>query len=293
MSTPTIAPPSNSQLQSPLARLPAEIKHLIFRHTFASPKPIIDAIPGRARSSNEAATTPSLSLAILQTCRRLYHEADRRQIYTQNTFRFTTADRVRDFFQTLGNEYSSCVHDIEIDARKVRSNHPEIAKEWLQYLAWGSGNWTGGTWRKTMDSLRVDAPGLKCLRLNFSSWPTIPMFRTVLWNLLRAMVLQAKGLERIVIVGASRGKAMARRDPWSPVHFVGGDDVGADDLVELMWATVGKAKNTQKVIRWERCDGKLYLEVVTTEHLRKQVDRSWTGPCTRKAYTDAWPENGS
>ncbi|KAF1948562.1 hypothetical protein CC80DRAFT_556204 [Byssothecium circinans] len=245
MSAVTIAPSKNLQLQSPLVRLPAEIKHLIFGYCFAASGPITDALPGSTRSKAEV--LPGLGVNVLRTCRRIYHEADRRQIFAKNTFAFTTAERVRHFFEGLGEEYSGCVQDVEIDARKVNSNHPEIAHEWLQYLAWGSGGWTGETWGKTMGSLRMDAPGLKCLRLNFASWPSIPMSRAVLWNVLRGMISQLERLERVVVVGASEGKDMSRQNPWSPVHFVGGDDVGSEDLVELMWKAVSKPGDHKNV----------------------------------------------
>jgi hypothetical protein len=286
MAANTISPPDNFQLQSPLLRLPIEIKHMIYSYCFAADGPIIDPIPGCNRPAAEP--SPNLGINLLQTCRRVYHEADRRPIYTQNAFRFTTVDRVRCFFRSLGEPLSASVEDVEIDVRRVHSSHPGIAREWLYYLAWG-----GGTWARILGSLREDAPGLKCLRLNFESWPTIPMFRAELWNLLRTMLLQVEGLQRVVVIGASKGEGMGRREPWSPVHFVGGDDVGSDDLVQRMWRAVGRNDDPSKVIRWTRSGGRLELEIVAREYLMKEVEAHWTGPCTRKSCTDPWPENGS
>jgi hypothetical protein len=282
----TITPSDNFQFQSPLIRLPTEIKHIIYGYCFAADSPIIDPIPGCSRL--EGTQGPKLGISVLQTCRRVYHEVDRRPLYTQNAFRFTTVDRVRCFFRSIGEHLSAFVEDVEIDARRVHSDHPSIGREWLHYLAWG-----GGTWAKLLGSLREDALGLKCLRLNFESWPTIPMFRAELWNLLRTMLLRVEGLERVVVIGASKGAGMARREPWSPVHFVGGDDVGSDDLVQRMWRAVGDNEDLSKVIRWTRTYGRLELEVVTRAYLAKKVDVHWTGPSTRKSCTDPWPENGS
>lgn len=285
MATVAIAPPTNLQLQSPLLRLPTEIKHIIYGYCLTTDRPIVDPIVGCTRSDDEK--LPKLGVTILQTCRRVYHEADRRPLLSRNLFRFTTVDRVSCFFKSLGETHRECVEEVEIDARRVHSDHPGIAREWLQYLAWG-----GGSWGKILGSLRMDAPGLKCLRLNFESWPSIPMFRAELWNLLRSMLMQVEGLERVVIIGASKGRGMAVREPWSPVHFVGGDDVGSDDLIQRMWNAVGKPDDV-KVIRWERQDGKLYLEVVSKSYLVTKLDRRWKGPCARRSRTDAWPENGS
>jgi hypothetical protein len=285
MSSVSIALPEHLQLQSALIRLPTEIKHIIFSYCFTADGPIVDPVVACDRPEGEA--VPKLGINVIQTCRRLYHEIDRRPLMYQNTFRFTTVDRVRCFLKGIGTSSSACVLDIEIDARRVHSDHPGIAREWLHYLAWG-----GGTWSKILGSLRVDAPNLKCLRLNFESWPSIPMFRIELWNLLRNMLSHVDSLERVIIVGASEGKGMAMREPWSPVHFVGGDDVGPDDLVQRMWNTV-KEVNSSKIIRWERREGRLYLEVVSRAYLMKHVDRHWTGPHKRENHTDAWPENGS
>ncbi|PSN70552.1 hypothetical protein BS50DRAFT_455312, partial [Corynespora cassiicola Philippines] len=210
--------PTNAQLQSPLLRLPVELQHLIYGFCFAAGGPIVDPVIGCRKPEDEQ--VPQLGVALLQTCRRVYHEADRRPLFARNTFRFTTVDRMRCFFVSLGEGHSAYVQDVEIDARRVHSDHPGIGREWLHYLAWG-----GGTWGKILGSLRMDAPGLKTLSLNFESWPSTPMFRSELWNLLRSMLLQVEGLERMVVIGSSKGSGMVKREPWSPAHFVGGDDV--------------------------------------------------------------------
>ncbi|KAF2704040.1 hypothetical protein K504DRAFT_169827 [Pleomassaria siparia CBS 279.74] len=279
-----VAPPQNLQLQSPLMRLPAEIKHIIHGYCFEIDQTIVDPVVGSGARAEEP---PLLSIPLLQTCRLVYHQADRRAMYSRNIFRFTTVDRARCFFASIGNTYSTCVQDIEIDARRLHGDHPGTSREWLNYLAWGHG-----TWAKILGSLHVDARGLKCLRINFESWPLIPIPRAELWDLLRAMLLKLEGLERIVVIGASKGLSMEKRDPWSPVHFVGGDDVGADDLVERMWRAVGESEHS-KVIRWTRADGKLNLEVVTKAYLSKNLDDSWVGPSMRKRHTDKWPANGT
>lgn len=191
------------------------------------------------------------------------------------------------FLRSLSPVHSVYVRDVEIDARSMNSTHPGLAREWLQYLSWGKGEW-----ETSLHSLHVDAPGLKCLRLNFESWPKIAMKRLDLWNQLRNMLSRVEGLERIIVVGASKGVAMAKRAPFSPVHYVGGDDVGIDDLVPCMWSAV-KAADESKIVRWTRQEGKLELEVVSISHLLKSVDPYWCGPSVRRSHTDPWPENGT
>lgn len=279
------ASPANLQTQSRLVQLPQEIKHLIFNLCFTADGAIVEPMPNSGPSNGDVPRRMGVNL--LQTCRRLYHETDRRSLFTQNTFRFSTVDRMSAFLKSLGPVHSACIRDVEIDAQRLHSNHPGLAREWLQYLSWGNGQWD-----KSLGSLHADAPGLKCLRLNFESWPRIALKRVELWNQLRNMLAKTEHLERIVVSGSSKGAAMAKRAPFSPVHYVGGDDVGVDDLVPRMWSAVGAA-NQSKVVRWTRHDGKLELEVVSIPYLLKDIDPYWHGPSVRRSHTDPWPENGS
>jgi hypothetical protein len=277
----SVAPPANLQQQSLLVNLPAEIKHYIFGLCLTADDCISDP---KISSDVPSQGVPLVGTAVLQTCRRLYHEIDRRPLFTQNTFRFTTVDNARLFLKALDKHHRESVRNIEIDVRKIDNS---LARDWLRYLAWGNGPWDS-----TSCSLHTDAPNLKTLRLNFESWPKISMFRTELWLLLRQMMATVRGLERIVVVGASRGQAMARRDPWSPAHFVGATDVEFDDLVPRMWKCV-EAPADAKMIRWSRTDGRMQLEVVSRSHSLRHVDNSWPGLSVQKSHDETWPENGS
>lgn len=276
----SVAPPANLQLQSSLVNLPAEIKHYIFGLCLTANDFISDPKIPSDLSSNAVS---SCGTAILQTCRRLYHEIDRRPLFSQNTFSFTTVDNARSFLKALDEHHRGSIHDIEIDVRKVDNS---LARDWLRYLAWGNGPWDS-----TSCSLHMDAPNLKTMRLNFESWPRISMFRTELWILLRQMMATVRGLERIVVVGASKGQAMARRDPWSPAHFVGATDVEFDDLVPRMWQCVD-APVDAKIIRWSRSDETLQLDVVSKSRLLRNVDDSWQGLSVRKCHDEPWPVKG-
>ncbi|KAF2820034.1 hypothetical protein CC86DRAFT_253042, partial [Ophiobolus disseminans] len=206
------------QLQSRLVCLPTEIKHMITLWCFTADDKVEN--PATNSGCGQKNTVPSLGAALLQTCRRLNYEIDRRPLYSQNAFSFTTVDKARQFLKSLDYGYRLDVNDLEIDIRNVHSDHPAVAREWLQYLAWEDYPNC-----EAQASLKKDAPGLKTLRLNFESWPRIPMFRAELWNLLRNLMSNVKGLEKIVVIGASKGQSMARRAPWSPAHYVGADDI--------------------------------------------------------------------
>jgi hypothetical protein len=285
MSSTTIAHPNNFQIQSRLVQLPQEIKNIIFNLCFAADGAIVEPIPNNEPSKGDVPRR--MGVNVLQTCRRLYHEIDRRPLFTQNTFRFSTVNRMSTFLKSLDPVHAACILDVEIDAQSMNSKHPGLAWEWLHYLSWGNGERDG-----SLGSLQEDAPGLKCLRLNFEAWPRIAMRRVELWNQLRNMLSKVRGLERVIVVGASKGTAMAKRAPFSPVHYVGGDDVGVDDLVPHMRSTV-RGLDEAKIVRWIRQNGKLELEVVSIPHLLNKVDPFWHGPSVRRTHTDPWPENGS
>jgi hypothetical protein len=167
--TVAIPPPENLQLQSALLQLPAEIKHVIFGLCFISSAPIVDPQMDNSegRQDRLAGTAPGASL--LQTCRRSYHEIDRRPIFEQNTFRFSNLIRMRAFLHALPLDYRTRIYDIEIDLRELNSDRPHLAREWLQYVALAKNGALG--------SLRADAPGLRCLRVNLESWPISKCFQ--------------------------------------------------------------------------------------------------------------------
>ncbi|KAH7078595.1 hypothetical protein FB567DRAFT_406120, partial [Paraphoma chrysanthemicola] len=198
--------PAEAQLQSPLLRLPAEIKHIIYGLCFTADETIVNPIANSDRCESRPSST--LRVALLQTCRRVYLEADRRPLYSRNTFRFTTATKAKAFLKALPCDLRSSIHDIEIDVREINSDQPSVAREWIQYL----------------NSLKADAQNLKTLRFNFESWPRIPVYRMELWTILKSLMSGVGGLERIVISGSSKGRSMARRNPWSRAHFVGSED---------------------------------------------------------------------
>jgi hypothetical protein len=192
---------------------------------------------------------------------------------------FSNLNTMRTFLRSLYVSDRMCIQDIEIDFRNLNSDNPRITREWLDYTAS----------EKPSDCLRKDTVGLKCLRLNFEAWPVIAMFRVELWNFLCNMLSNLTGLERIVVTGASKG--MSQKPPWSPVHFVGGDNVGTNDLLSRMSRSV-LGRQEDKTIRWARADGKLQLEVVSRQY-RFVMGTQDIGPSWGQRHTDPWPLNGS
>lgn len=275
----SIAPPENLQTQSPLLQLPPEIKHIIFGLCFVADTPITDpqidckSKDGRSEPVGDVASRVSL----LQTCRRMYHEVDRRPLFAQNTFRFSSLETMRTFFQALPPDYRTRIQDVEVDLRQLNSDRPQLTREWLQYLAW--------TKDEAKTSLRTETGGLKCIRINLEAWPVVAMYRCELWNVLREILKGFADVESVVVTGTSRGKTMAQTAPWSPVHFVGGDNVGSNDLLSRMSNCVVAKHGEDKMIKWLRKDRKFHLEVVSTCHAGGISGAAWAG-------SGAWPLDG-
>jgi len=279
-----IAPPENLQSQSALLQLPAEIKHIIYGFYFITEAPIgIESLKVQHGMTPHA--TPGASL--LQTCRRIYHEADRRPLFAWNTFSFLQPGTLHRFLLALPVEYRTCIQDIEIDMRNLDS---DCAREWLRYLTAAAA---AKKKNQTTSSSCNDAAGLKCVRLNLEAWPVIPMFRIELWGVLRSILSELRGLERIVVTGASRGGGMGQKPPCSPVHFVGGDDVGANDLLFRMSKCVLGDQNDDKIVKWTRQDGKIELEVLSRICLRERIDKRRSELPGIQDHAYAWPLSGS
>ncbi|KAH8719393.1 hypothetical protein GQ44DRAFT_829279 [Phaeosphaeriaceae sp. PMI808] len=181
MSALSIAPPAHLQLQSPLVRLPAEIKHMIYALCFTAKDKTTD--PTIADGRTQGNLVPSFGVALLQTCRRLYHEIDRRPFFSQNTFSFTTFEKAKAFFGPIDQHHRASVHNVEIDICKAELGWPDSTYGWGQYLHHPSGSGP-----KTKNSLHMDAPNLKTLRLNFAAWPKINKNRFDLWDLLKYLI---------------------------------------------------------------------------------------------------------
>lgn len=280
----TIALPENFQPQSFLLQLPAEIKHLIFGLCLVTDTPVSDPKIDSKGHQDDLVSNRASRVSLLQTCRRMYHEVDRRPLFAHNTFRFSSVETMRSFLQALPTGYSNCIQDIEVDLQHLNSDHPQRTDAWLQYLAWTEDD------RKP--SLRMDAGGLKCLRFSLEAWPVIAMYRCELWDVLRRILRGLADMERVVVTGTGRGKTMAQKAPWSPVHFVGGDNVGSDDLILRMSSCVVAETRRDKMIKWLRKNGKVQLEVVSMARTEESVsaqpseDGAWPldGCCTVSAY---------
>ncbi|KAF2089875.1 hypothetical protein K490DRAFT_11255, partial [Saccharata proteae CBS 121410] len=211
--------------------LPGEIRNRIYYFALTTSYPIIDPSTGHDKDTvihSPHHSIPPLGTSILRANKLIHAEAPVAYLYTHNTFRFTSVTHIHKFMKLLPPFLSTMVRDVEIDVRDVNVRHPDINRDWAQYLSWSAG-----VWAQKLGSLRYDAPNLRVLRLNFESWPRIEVTRRHLWDILRRLLGNVDGMERVVLTGTyAKGTAMEKREPWDPVYFVGTDEVVTDDVVD-------------------------------------------------------------
>ena len=101
MSSPTITYSDNLQTQSNLIQLPQEIKDIIFDLCFTSDGVIVDPTPNSGSSKGDVRRRMGVNL--LQTCRKLYHETDRRRIPLQYR-------RPHEYLSKIAQPHPQCLH---------------------------------------------------------------------------------------------------------------------------------------------------------------------------------------
>lgn len=97
----------NEQLQSPLFRLPCEIRQWIYNYALTSSSAITNPTKFKDNSTKDQNPPligwryPVLGLSLSQTCQRIYHEFDIEPFFANNRFAFTAPHLVHAFLTTL------------------------------------------------------------------------------------------------------------------------------------------------------------------------------------------------
>jgi hypothetical protein len=292
------------QLNSPIfSKLPGELRNAIYAFASTSQTPITDPSNPSCKSGQAIATQhhqiPALGFALQRTCKRVYNELGTYPLYTLNNFRFTSATSAHRFLISLPKEQAVLIRDVEVDLRDVSDRHPSVEREWVQYMSWATDSTVNGIWAKKIGGLRIDAPGLKTLRLNIEEWQRIETLKGV--ALLRDLLQNVQELERVVVTG-SDGRALlaGMRDRylemWGPVLFVG--VMRFARLAGVVgWMSKGLAEG-EKVVRWSRVDQTVTLEIMTWSFFVKEtgsvnLDSSAAlgvdgGCCSLEEYERRW-----
>lgn len=263
------------QEKCPLFSLPGELRNMIYRLALAADDPFTDpSIRPISKSTLEDSglqviksrhnLVPTTGIQLLRTCKRMAAEVDVRSLFASNTFRFTSQTHAHRFLRLVGPTRAACVRDVEMDVRDFSLSDPMFAAAMSSYLTF-----TEGVWSKKQGTLVADAPRLQTLKLDFSAWSKGAMPRAMLWDTLRKLLANIRGVERIVVRGVCKSPWMASREPWAAMHFCGLDEVYKNDLVELLWNAVGHDETDEKLICWSRRNGGLELDVSSYDYLSK------------------------
>lgn len=133
------------QNQSPLFRLPTELRLEIYALCLISQDPIIEPLPQRKRFLNghmnytDARNLPPLGASLAATCRRIHKELDLRPLYRDNTFVFSTPLQANIFLSPLNPRHRDEITTITIDLRACLDGNGEATPSrelgWYEYLA--------------------------------------------------------------------------------------------------------------------------------------------------------------
>ena len=123
---------------SPFARLPAEIRLIIYEYALASRFPVTPRLNGAQEAEAKEAQTDAAgssaqanasSLALLQTCWLMNREA-RPVYYASNTFRFTSAKDLVGFLQLIGPSLLNELRKLHIEG--LLTFKPTFTEEYLE-----------------------------------------------------------------------------------------------------------------------------------------------------------------
>jgi hypothetical protein len=258
-------------------RMPAEIRHEIYRLVLTTSEPIIDPCvcsPAGNIIQSPFRKVPRLGIALLSTCRQIYSEnLELGFIYRDNIFQFTTASHAHDFFTFLGKQRASLVRMLAIDLRLVAAENATAADAWLSYASERSCEDMRIPSR--IRGLRTDVPRLRCVRLELQGWCRIGL-ESHRWEYFQSILRGLQGLDCISMGGEVRTRSLdlAMCEPWAPelllTHAIidrTGNKLSGSTMVDIMAQVVlrADARRTNKdlVLSWSIMNGRVVLEVST------------------------------
>ena len=126
------------QSQSPLFRLPIELREQIYQLALTAERPFTDPRIGPLIRSPYT-DRPPLGVAILRTCQRVYAEVDISFLYLHNTLRFTSPKLISAFLDRLPPKHRHLLSGITCDLRTLNPSDAlvggaEPLAEWTHYL---------------------------------------------------------------------------------------------------------------------------------------------------------------
>ncbi|TIA51247.1 hypothetical protein D6C83_04635, partial [Aureobasidium pullulans] len=165
------------QANSPLFRLPGELRNWIYDLVITPSAPIVNP-SWDTTTGPKHQQVPSLGVTLLRTCRAVYLEANESTLLKKGDFVFTRIAHIQAFFSRLSLSQRSNVDHITIDLREAASGDPAsqseesttIANEWVHYFCCVQGAHMMGAWCADLSTLKNDIPHLRSICIDLTTW---------------------------------------------------------------------------------------------------------------------------
>ncbi|KEQ74402.1 hypothetical protein M436DRAFT_44238 [Aureobasidium namibiae CBS 147.97] len=179
------------QTQSPLFKLPGELRNWIYELALTPEAPIVNPT-WETTIHPQHQQIPSMGMALLRACRATYLETNDSVSLKKGEFIFTRVAHIQSFFSRLSLAQASHVRHITIDLREAASEDTTlqreqstiVANEWIHYFCCTRGAHMMGAWCADLGTLKSDVPHLRSLCLDLTNWqPNHAGSRIVPWSL--------------------------------------------------------------------------------------------------------------
>ena len=236
------------ELQSPLLRLPPELRNritelcLVSSNAIVNPSPLTSAnakTPLLIRPKHQS--IPALGTALLRTCRQLHFEIDFRPLYAGNTICFTRITHLTSFVRSLAYDKRHLIDHLTLDLREASvccnttrgySSDP-VVLEMTHFLSCSlmSAGHVPGIWCCGLSTLKSDRLNITSLTIDLHGLSDVVPndmgvrgYKCGSVIVLAQMLKRIKGLKLLEIVGQ-------KGDLWDLVNV-------SKPMIYGEWATI-------------------------------------------------------
>ncbi|THW26079.1 hypothetical protein D6D19_02764 [Aureobasidium pullulans] len=269
------------QTNSPLFRLPGELRNWIYDLVITPSAPIVNP-SWETTTGPKHQQVPSLGVTLLRTCRAVYLEANESTLLRKGDFVFTRIAHIQAFFSRLSLSQRSNVDHITIDLREAASGDPAsqseesttIANEWVHYFCCVQGAHMMGAWCADLSTLKNDIPHLRSICIDLTTWqPNYAGARVSGWRYLQSLLRSIRGLDFFTLKGKRLDSSSWRSPPvpWSLGLWVSpAFDKDESALVDLLGHAIREPKeNEVKLLEWHVVEGGVTLLTVRVDEAHK------------------------
>ena len=265
------------QTQSPLFKLPGELRNRIYELALTPEAPIVNPTWDTTIHPQHQ-QIPSMGMALLRACRATYLETNDSVSLKKGEFIFTRVAHIQSFFSRLSLAQASHVRHITIDLREAASGDTTlqsdqstiVANEWIHYFCCTRGAHMMGAWCADLGTLKSDVPHLRSLCLDLTKWqPNHAGSRIGGWRYLQTLLRKIRDLDSLTLKGKCLDSSFwsSQPVPWSlELWFSPAFDKDETALIDLVGQTVRLAGETEtRLIEWRTLEGVTQLKVHVDE----------------------------